>query len=143
MWHQLTVYWAWRGNNEYGGKAAIADFESIALNGRLTYLCFDRDAMEKKQVHALFHGSKHSWKRKSAKVRIIYLPHGEDGSKTGADDYLVSGHTLADMLALASDELRPIDNKTPAKTADGIPYSQNKSGRIEESQANYETDACP
>ena len=131
--------WGWRGSNKYGGKVAIADFELIALNDRLTYLCFDSDAMTKQEVHGALSRYKAFLESKKAKVRIIYLPHDEDGSKTGADDYLVSGHTLADMLALASDEPRPIDSKTPAKTADGIPYSQNKSGRIEESQANYET----
>jgi len=34
------------------------------------------------------------------------LPHGTDGAKVGLDDFLL-GHTAADVLALAEDELRP------------------------------------
>ena len=48
----LIGVWNWRGKNEKGGKTALADWESIALNGRPVYIVFDSDVMEKKAVHA-------------------------------------------------------------------------------------------
>src|SRR6185436_14773361 len=41
----------------------------------------------------------------------VYLPTGEGGAKVGLDDYLAAGHTVEDLLGLASDEIR-----TPAKS---------------------------
>ena len=43
---------------------------------------------------------------RSATVRVVYLP-SDDGSKVGVDDYLVSGKTINDLVALASEELKP------------------------------------
>ena len=31
--------WNWRGSNVKGGKVALADWELIALNDRVTYIC--------------------------------------------------------------------------------------------------------
>ena len=36
----------------------------------------------------------------------VYLPSGPGGTKVGLDDYLAAGHTVDDLLALASSELR-------------------------------------
>ncbi len=41
-----------------------------------------------------------------ARVELIYLPHGEDGTKQGVDDYLVAGHSVDDLLGLATTTLR-------------------------------------
>jgi hypothetical protein len=41
-----------------------------------------------------------------ADVALIYLPPGEGASKQGVDDYLASGCTIDDLLALATRELR-------------------------------------
>ena len=46
----LGVY-NWRGTNEDGGKAALPDWESIALNDRQVYIVFDSDVMQKAAVH--------------------------------------------------------------------------------------------
>jgi hypothetical protein len=43
----LLGVWNWRGSNEQGGKVALADWESLALNGRQVYIAFDSDAMLK------------------------------------------------------------------------------------------------
>jgi hypothetical protein len=48
----LLGVWNWRGTNEQGGKVALPEWESIALNGRRVYIVFDSDAMTKPQVHA-------------------------------------------------------------------------------------------
>jgi hypothetical protein len=54
-------------------------------------------------------------------VRIIYLPYGPDGSKTGLDDFLAAGHSRDDLLALASDVLRPLPSDAPAPTLPDVP----------------------
>jgi hypothetical protein len=46
----LGVY-NWRGRNDVGGLTALADWEAIALNGRLVYIVFDSDVMTKPQVY--------------------------------------------------------------------------------------------
>ena len=48
----LIGVWNWRGTNEYGGKMALPEWESVALNGRKVYIVFDSDVMEKQQVYA-------------------------------------------------------------------------------------------
>jgi hypothetical protein len=47
----LGVY-NFRGTNEAGGKVALADWESIALNDRRTFIAFDSDVMERRSVHS-------------------------------------------------------------------------------------------
>src|SRR5262249_59696414 len=39
----LLGVWNWRGRNDLGGKTALPDWESIALNGQTVYLAFDSD----------------------------------------------------------------------------------------------------
>jgi hypothetical protein len=47
----LLGIWNWRGTNEQGGKTALPEWESVALNGRQVYVIFGSDAMLKSQVH--------------------------------------------------------------------------------------------
>ena len=42
----LGVY-NWRGTNDKGGKVALPEWESVALNGRLVYIVFDSDIVDK------------------------------------------------------------------------------------------------
>ena len=37
----LLGVWNWRGTDEHGGKAALPDWDSIALNDRPGYIVFD------------------------------------------------------------------------------------------------------
>ncbi len=48
----LIGVWNWRGTNECGGKTALPEWESVALNGRKVYIVFDSDVMEKREVYA-------------------------------------------------------------------------------------------
>src|SRR5260370_33460840 len=48
----LLGVWNWRGTNEHGGKVALPERESIALNGRNVYIVFDSDVPLKPQVPA-------------------------------------------------------------------------------------------
>ena len=70
----LIGVWNWRGKNAKGGKTALPEWEYIALNDRPTYIVFDSDVMEKKEVHAALVRLKAFLEHRSAKVKLIYLP---------------------------------------------------------------------
>lgn len=42
--------YGWRGKNEHGGKAALPDWELIALNDRSVFIALDSDVMSKPGV---------------------------------------------------------------------------------------------
>jgi hypothetical protein len=119
----LFGVWMWRGRNGDGGSTALADFERIAFNERIVYLAFDSDAMQKREVHAALERLVSFLRRRDADVRVVYLPSGEGGAKTGLDDYLAAGHTRDDVLALAVDDLRPLGGSS-ADGAGGKPTSE-------------------
>jgi hypothetical protein len=112
----LIGVWNWRGSNEAGGKTALTDWESVALNGRRVYLAFDSDAMEKREVHAALARLKAFLESRKADIRIIYLPPGDHGEKVGLDDFIAAKRAAgadhaeirASILALASESLRPL-----------------------------------
>jgi uncharacterized protein DUF3854 len=122
----LQGVWNWRGTNEQGGKLALPDWELIALKGRQVYLCFDSDVMLKPQVHQALARLKGFLESRGAAVALIYLPPGEGVQKVGVDDYLASGPTLDDLLALATDKLR---SPTPEDVPE-VPYQMTSQGII-------------
>jgi putative DNA primase/helicase len=99
--------WNWRGRNADGGLTALADWEAIALNDRQVYVVFDSDVMTKPQVHAALARLKTFLEARQARVALLYLPSGPHAAKVGVDDYLMAGHGLDDLLALATPTLRP------------------------------------
>ena len=77
----------------YGWRDAdgvLPDWEQVGLKGRIIYLAFDSDVTVKPQVRqALARLSK--WlESKGADVQIVLFPAGDDGSKTGLDDWLAA-----------------------------------------------------
>ena len=48
----LLGVWNWRGRNGQGGKVALPEWDSIALNDREVYIVFDSDVILKREVHA-------------------------------------------------------------------------------------------
>jgi putative DNA primase/helicase len=117
--------WNWRGTNEFGGKTALADWESIALNERIVYIVFDSDVMTKISVHQALARLKAFLESRHADAQLIYLPSGPGGAKVGLDDFLAAEHGVDDLLALATTELRaaPAGNG-PA----GSPYGADPIG---------------
>lgn len=103
----LLGVWNWRGTNDQGGVTALPDWESIALKARTVYLAFDSDVMTKPAVHMALKRLSMFLASRGAHPRPIYLPAGDGGVKVGLDDYLASGHTVDDLLARATDTLRP------------------------------------
>ncbi len=102
----LLGVWSWRGTNDVGGKVALPDWERIALNDRRVYIAFDSDIMEKDAVHAALVRLKAFLESRSAKVSLIYLPAGPGGAKVGLDDYLAAGHTVDELMQLATATLK-------------------------------------
>lgn len=103
--------WNWRGTNEWGGKTALPDWETIAFKdvagiGREVYITFDSDVMTKRPVFLALARLKPFLESRGAIVRVIYMPAGADGSKVGLDDFLAAGNGIDDLLALASETLR-------------------------------------
>jgi Domain of unknown function (DUF3854) len=116
----LGVY-GWRGSNGQGGKTALACWESMALNGRDVYLCFDNDVMIKREVGQALDRLGQFLGSRGAKVQFVYLPEG-DSAKVGLDDYLAAGHEIDDLLALATTERRgPSTPQNPRATAQPPP----------------------
>lgn len=110
--------WNWRGTNDLGGTTALADWESIALNEREVYITFDSDVMLKKSVADALARLKPFLELRKARVRLVYLPSKPDGSKVGLDDFLASGRTVDDLLALATTTLRITKEKSASGDAD-------------------------
>lgn len=110
--------WNWRGSNAHGGLTALSDWESIALKskteGRFVYLVFDSDVMSKPGVHRALERLAAFLRSRGARVRVVYLPVGEGGAKTGLDDYLADGNGVDDLLALAEEDLRPLPREPRA-----------------------------
>lgn len=96
--------WSWRGSNKAGGKVALADWESVALNGRLVNIVFDSDVTTKSEVRTALQRFKSFLESRGASVHIVRLPAGASGSKTGLDDYLAEGHSVEDLVALGTDD---------------------------------------
>lgn len=112
--------WNWRGMNDQDGVLALPDWEYIALNGRLIYICFDSDVMTKSSVHRALVRLRRFLQSRGAIVEVIYLPDSDD-KKQGLDDFFASGHTPAELIALATTELR---EPPPKHTG----YEQNSEG---------------
>jgi len=122
----LLGVWNWRGTNEDGGKVALADWESVALNGRQAYIVFDSDVALKPEVHGALSRLKAFLESRGATVAIIYLPAGDGGAKVGLDDYLAASHTVDEMLALAA----PVLRDSPIEHDDGPAITTNGGGAI-------------
>lgn len=103
----ISGVWGWRGTNEDGGKTVLADFDQIALNGRDIYIAMDSDLWSNINIGKAFKGLKGFLEYKKSHIHTLKFPDGEDGKKVGADDYLVAGHTLADIYALETPETPP------------------------------------
>lgn len=89
--------WSWRGTNELGGKIALADWEGIALDGRVVVLAFDSDVVTKASVQAALNRLSAFLKLRGAEVRYLVLPSTPDGTKCGLDDAFACGMQLAEV----------------------------------------------
>ena len=96
----LLGVWNWRNGNGW-----LPDWEHVALRGRQVLVVFDSDAVLKESVHQAMGRLGAVLAGKGAAVLYVYQP-SDGGAKVGLDDYLVAGHGVDDLLALASPKLR-------------------------------------
>jgi hypothetical protein len=102
----LSGVWNWRGRVDGQAAAALPEWDVIPLKGRLAYVCFDNDVMQKPQVRLALRRLVEFLKLKGADARIIYLPVRDGGAKLGLDDYFAEGHGVDDLLQFATTEIK-------------------------------------
>ena len=80
----------------------LPDWQAITLKQRKVILVYDSDATTTREVGQARHALATFLQRAGAHVHHLDLP-ALPGAKCGADDYLVQGHSLQDLLALATE----------------------------------------
>ena len=103
-------------------SALIPDLERVEWKGRRVFIAFDSDAATNENVKANESLLAAVLKNRGAKTKIVRLPSGENGAKTGLDDFLVTrGVGKLHKLLNDAEDPEPIDAgeiKTPANTLD-------------------------
>jgi len=122
----LTGIWNWRAKNSFGGITISSDFDSIALNGRQVYLAPDSDYATNPGVSQAVRRLAESLKRKKASVHIVLLPPGNNGTKTGVDDFLAGGHSLEELKALAVPAEEAVATKEPEELERNYLYANSR-----------------
>lgn len=125
----LLGVWNWRGSNELGGRLALPEWDSMALNGRTVYIVFDSDVMKKLAVHQALVRLKALLEARSAEVALVYLKEELDGQKLGLDDFFAAGHDVQDLLVLSRTHVASSSPNARQQGVDTGPY-QVESGRI-------------
>lgn len=114
----------WRGLNHRGGRTALPDWESIALDGREVYLAPDSDVRANPAVITAVTRLGAMLGSRGADVRYVYLPVAADGGKTGLDDWLArNGPDIGGLLTLADEDppARPKRTAAPQRTKVPVP----------------------
>jgi hypothetical protein len=91
----VTGVWNWMAGGE-----AIADMFDIPVEGRRVTICFDSDMLRNPSVQDAAGRLAEHLLGRGAEVFITYLRDQDDGSKTGADDFLAADGTLAELRML-------------------------------------------
>lgn len=99
----LNGVWGFKGKNPFGGTTILADFDYLALKDRQCYVVYDSDYATNPHVHQAQGRLTEHLARKGARVKVVYLPPKPGGGKQGADDFLASGHTIYELISLASE----------------------------------------
>jgi len=94
----LQGVWCWQR-----GGVPLPEWEEIPLHGRGVFVVFDSDVMTNPKVAVALERLAGFLGSRGAEVGVVCLPDAEDGSKVGADDYLVAGGTVEGLKALAED----------------------------------------
>jgi hypothetical protein len=107
--------WGWKGTNAKGGRAALPDWDSIAVNGRPVFLVPDSDVAENPNVAHAARRLGGYLAARDAIVRYVLLPSGPGGAKQGLDDFLArTGQDIDALLMLATEELPPAAATSPS-----------------------------
>jgi replicative DNA helicase len=101
----LLGVWNFRGKNEHGGITALADWDSIALNGRDVVIAYDSDVMANPKVHMALERLSAFLTQRGARVRYCLMPDLPNGEKCGLDDFFAAGGTRLQLDAYIPDAL--------------------------------------
>jgi hypothetical protein len=81
-------------------KRLLPCWDHVRLPGRRVFVIFDSDWRRNDNVHDAQEYLVRALEERGADVRVAYLEDNPDGSKVGADDFLVAGGTVAELKAL-------------------------------------------
>ena len=98
----LNGGYGYKGRNQFGGVAWLADWDYIPTRGRKVIIAFDSDVTSNSDVRRARAILTEHFRRKGAKVKWVTLPHKPNGDKMGVDDYLLT-HSPTDLLDLVQD----------------------------------------
>ena len=98
----LAGVWSWKDGRSGG---MLPELEDIKWRGRNVFILFDSDVVLKDQVKKALEALCKALTKKGANVRVATLPMDLDGSKNGADDFLVKygREALRQLLGKARD----------------------------------------
>jgi Domain of unknown function (DUF3854) len=81
-------------------KRLLPCWDHVRLADRRVFIVFDSDWRRNDSVHDALEWLAGALEDRGADVRVAYLEDDSDGSKLGADDYLATGGTVAELKAL-------------------------------------------
>lgn len=90
---------AWRNS-----MGTLGEWEDVPLRGREVIVCFDSDAKDNRAVLSAMMRLGKWLTSKGAKVLYLVTPEIPGLDKTGADDFLASGQTVAELIATATNQ---------------------------------------
>ena len=91
----ITGVWNWLSDGE-----PITDMLEIPVDGRRVNICFDSDMLYNPNIQDACRRLAEYLTERGAEVWVTYLPDKPDGSKMGADDFLVAGGTISEFKML-------------------------------------------
>jgi len=98
----LNGVWGFKGRNVLGGTTLLADFDYVDLKERQAFVIYDSDYATNPQVHKAQDRLLEHLKRKGSQASVVHLPPKPNGEKQGVDDFLAAGHTLDEVIELAT-----------------------------------------
>ncbi len=97
-------------------NTALPDWENIAVRERAVFIAYDSDVATKPQVEKAMRRLCALLQSRGAVVKIVYLPEGPNGEKTGLDDFFARGGTVDQLFSFARD-LEPIEARRTRQMA--------------------------
>ena len=92
----LAGVWSWKDKRTDG---MLPELEDLPWRGRNVFILFDSDVVVKDSVKKALEALSKVLTSKGSKVRVVTLPHDLDGTKNGADDFIVKyGKEALDQL---------------------------------------------
>ena len=100
--------YGYKGRNQFGGVAWLADWDYISLKGRKVIIGFDSDTQTNSNVRRARAVLTEHFRREGTRVKWVDLPSGPNGEKVGIDDYLLT-HSPRQLLDLVQDAPGDLD----------------------------------